>query len=65
MNYLIVIGGVAVMAYAWYRVWKKHSDDEKARDAVFEATMRSLEEKAKREGTFVISYFDNQTNKDS
>lgn len=38
----------------------KARKDAEARDAVFRATMLSLEEKAKREGTFVMSYFDSE-----
>lgn len=44
---------------------RKQKSDDAAREAQFRATMLSLEEKAKKEGTFVVSYFDNQTNKNS
>jgi len=36
---------------------KRMEARQAARDAQFEAIMRSLEEKAKREGTFKVSYF--------
>lgn len=56
MEYAIIF--LAVVGYVIYAANKKAKADQAARDVVFEATMRSLEEKAKREGTFVISYFD-------
>lgn len=49
---------LAILVAAIYLARKKAKEDEAAREAAFEAVMRSLEEKAKREGTFVISYFD-------
>lgn len=56
MEYLIIF--VLVVGYVLYTVKKNRDNDQAARDIAFEATMRSLEEKAKREGTFVVSYFD-------
>lgn len=43
-----------VIPLARQKAKKEHAE----REAAFEIVMRSLEEKAKREGTFVISYFD-------
>ena len=51
----LLVGG------AWYIVWRKYKREEEARDATFRATMLALEEKAKREGTFKVSYFDKHT----
>jgi hypothetical protein len=44
---------------------RKSRRDDEARDAAFRATMLSLEEKAKKEGTFVVSYFDGESAKRS
>lgn len=53
----IAIMLLAVLAYGYY-MYKKTKQDQEARDKTFELTMRALEDKAKREGTFIISYFD-------
>lgn len=57
MEFLILL---AVGLVAIYFSRKKAKADDEAREATFRATMLSLEEKAKREGTFVISYFDSE-----
>ena len=44
---------------------RKSKRDEEAREAQFRAIMLSLEEKAKREGTYVASYFDGENAKRS
>jgi len=54
LAYLLAVGVVAYLAH------KRAKADAEARERAFESTMRSLEEKAKREGTFVISYFDKE-----
>ncbi|NJO48283.1 MAG: hypothetical protein HC840_01045 [Leptolyngbyaceae cyanobacterium RM2_2_4] len=55
MEFLIVL---AVGLVAMYFAKQKAAKDEAAREATFRATMLALEEKAKRDGTFVMSYFD-------
>lgn len=50
---------------AIYLFIKAENKKEASRDATFRATMLALEEKAKREGTYVVSYFDSETNKNS
>lgn len=49
---LLVAGIVITVAV------RKSKREDMARDAQFRATMLALEEKAKREGTFNVSYFD-------
>lgn len=48
---LLVLGLVVRFAI------RKQKREEEAREAQFRAIMLSLEEKAKKEGTFVVSYF--------
>lgn len=48
---LLVLGIVIGLAV------RKQRRDDAAREAQFRATMLALEEKAKKEGTFVVSYF--------
>jgi hypothetical protein len=55
---LMLLVTFVICGGAWYYVWRKNKADEAARDAQFRATMLALEEKAKREGTYVGSYFD-------
>lgn len=56
---LLVLGVVIRMAI------RKQRSDDAAREAQFRSTMLALEEKAKKEGTFVISYFDGENSKRS
>lgn len=56
MEYLIMT--VVVTVGVVYFMRKKAKEDQAVRDRAFEATMRALEDKAKAEGTFVVSYFD-------
>ncbi len=44
----------------YYMMHKRFEKEEAARNAEFEATMRALEEKAKKDGTFKVSYFDKE-----
>ncbi len=44
---------------------RKQKRDDAVREAAFREIMLSLEEKAKREGTFVISFFDSENTKNS
>lgn len=53
-----IVAFIAAILVVFYIARKRAKADSEARQAAFEATMRSLEEKAKREGTFVMSYFD-------
>lgn len=55
LAYLIAVGVIAYLAH------KRAKADAETRERAFEATMRSLEEKAKRAGTFKVSYFDKPT----
>lgn len=58
MEYLY--GIIAILAAVGFVVYmnRKAKAEQAVRDAAFEATMRALEQKAKDEGTFVMSYFD-------
>jgi hypothetical protein len=42
----------------FYFMHRKFEKEQAVREKQFEATMRALEDKAKREGTFKVSYFD-------
>jgi heme exporter protein D len=49
----------ALVALVIFFVMKKMLDmEQEAREREFEAKMRALEEKAKKEGTFKVSFFD-------
>lgn len=54
---LAVLAGVGI----FYFMHRKFEKEQAVREAQFEATMRFLEEKAKREGVFKVSYFDKKT----
>ena len=54
---LAVLAGVGI----FYFMNRKFEREQAVREAQFEATMRALEEKAKREGTFKVSYFDKES----
>lgn len=61
MEYAIIAAIILVGTIYFAR--RKAKQDEEAREAQFRAVMLGLEEKAKREGTFVVSYFDTGTKK--
>jgi uncharacterized membrane protein len=49
----------ALLALVTFFVMKKMFDmEQEAREREFETKMRAFEEKAKKEGTFKVSYFD-------
>ena len=53
---------LVALAVIGFVVWsgKEQRRKEEAADSTFRITMLALEEKAKREGTFKISYFDKE-----
>ncbi|NCX94671.1 MAG: hypothetical protein EBX40_08345 [Gammaproteobacteria bacterium] len=53
---LVLLASAALIYY----MHRKFEREQAVRDAQFEATMRALEEKAKRDGTFKVSYFDGE-----
>lgn len=59
MEFLILLA-VGIVAIYWSKKKAKAEDEDEARERTFRATMLALEEKAKAEGTFVVSYFDGE-----
>lgn len=54
---LVLLFLVGFGGYLYY-TYQQHKKDEEHREQTFRITMLALEEKAKREGTFKVSYFD-------
>lgn len=55
----LIIAILLVSLYIIYMVIEQRQKEKHA-DVVFKATMLALENKAKREGTFKVSYFDKE-----
>ena len=53
---LAVLSGIGI----FYLMHRKFKREQTVREAQFETTMRALEEKAKREGTFKVSNLDKE-----
>ncbi len=60
---LELLGVVLISGIVVFFMNKVQKQKEADAEAVFRATMLSLEDKAKREGTFVRSYFDESDKK--
>jgi hypothetical protein len=57
--YLLVSVLIAIMIASL--LYKKQQIEQNKRDAIFNQIMLALEEKAKKDGTFQVSYFDKKS----